>query len=366
MPRRQRHEVWFAVVVPAALIGVLVVFLPPALSQGNQKQVRICHATSAHDNPYVSESPAIENNGAPHGGHLNHPGPVFPAPDGGDIIPPYMYVDENGDTQVFPGYNWGPDGQAIWQNDCAPGLDPLNPLVECVEARPGGAFLAHFGYDNPNDDSISVPFENVFDPLTADGNQPTTFQPGRVQDAFQVQSGGGPLTWRLTGNLATATAGSPRCQGSITIFKVLNPSTDPGRFNLEIDGQTVGGGAGVGDGGTSGTIAVATGRHTVGESGAAGASLDDHDPQIRYVSGTAPVAEGSGPTLAVTVENRQALLCGITNTLKVANTISAVLECVVFRGGVPEQAVWGYSNPNSFPVTIPVGAGNAFAPAPTN
>src|SRR5262249_40794378 len=111
MPRRQRHEVWFAVVVPAALIGVLVVFLPAALWGGNQKQVRICPGTSAQDTPYVSESPAIKNNGPLRGGPLNPAGRVSRAPGWGDIIPPYMYVDENGDTQVFPGYNWGPDGQ---------------------------------------------------------------------------------------------------------------------------------------------------------------------------------------------------------------------------------------------------------------
>ena len=34
---------------------------------------------------------------------------------------------------------------------------------------------------------------------------------------------------------------------------------------------------------------------------------------------------------------------------------SRCLQCVVFRSGAPDQAVWGYSNPNSFPVTIPIG-----------
>ena len=53
----------------------------------------------------------------PGGGSLDHAGPVFPGADWGDIIPPYSYVDSSGTTQIFPGYNWTPDGQAIWEMD---------------------------------------------------------------------------------------------------------------------------------------------------------------------------------------------------------------------------------------------------------
>ena len=49
----------------------------------NEKQVRICHATSSETNPYVSETPAIANNGDLQGGHLNHEGPVFPGAEWG-------------------------------------------------------------------------------------------------------------------------------------------------------------------------------------------------------------------------------------------------------------------------------------------
>ena len=148
---RLRRGVWFGALILAGLIGVLLVFLQPALSQPNEKKVRICHATSSDKNPYVSDEPAIANNGDLKGGHLNHTGPVYPAPKWGDIIPAYSYLDENDVVQVFPGYNWSAEGQLIWQNGCEPGSSPLTPIVECVESRPGGGFLAHFGYDNPND-----------------------------------------------------------------------------------------------------------------------------------------------------------------------------------------------------------------------
>src|SRR4029079_16897103 len=90
------------------------------------------------------------------------------------------------------------------------------------------------------------------------------------------------------------------------------------------------------------------------------------DIQIACLSGNSVISEGSGSSLKVTVKRAQAVLCSVTNTLKVANTISPVLECVVFRNGAPNLAVWGYSNPNSFPVAIPIGVANSFAPEPAN
>lgn len=129
-----------------------------------------------------------------------------------------------------------------------PGRKPLTPILECVETGPGGGFLAHFGYDNPNAEPVVEPFENSFAPAPEDRGQPIAFAPGRVKDASQVESEGGPLTWALTGNQVTASKDSRLCAGSLTVVKVLNPSDDAGRFNLEIGGVIAGGAAAVGDG----------------------------------------------------------------------------------------------------------------------
>ena len=51
----------------------------------------------------------------------------IPADDWGDIIPPYPYVDKNGEPQIFPGRNWSTDGQAIWENGCKPVRPPEPP-----------------------------------------------------------------------------------------------------------------------------------------------------------------------------------------------------------------------------------------------
>ena len=124
----------FGVVVVLGGLGALAVGLQTAapLSAAPPEKVRICHATSSESNPYVSNEPAIGNNGDVQGGHLNHTGPVFPAENWGDIIPPYVYVDSDGGEQTFPGYNWSPEGQAVWQNACRPGALPLVPTLQCV------------------------------------------------------------------------------------------------------------------------------------------------------------------------------------------------------------------------------------------
>src|SRR5262249_11425298 len=143
--------------------------------------------------------------------------------------------------------------------------------LDCVEPAAGGGFLAHFGYHNPNADPTTVPDgDNFIEPASLNGGQPQEFQPGTVEDAFQVQSSGVDVTWHLTGNEVTASKTSTPCKASITVVKVLDPANDPGRFSLEIDGATAGGATAVGDGGTTGTVAVDTGTRTVGESGAPG------------------------------------------------------------------------------------------------
>jgi hypothetical protein len=346
---------------------LLVVGGEPASSESlaPNGKVTICHATSSQTNPYVEESPTVGNDGDLSGGHLNHTGPVFPALDWGDIIPPYSYVDEDGNAQIFPGSNWSPDGQAIWQHDCTTGLEPLRPILECVQASSSGGFLAHFGYDNPNSDPVVSRVENSFAPDPPDRGQPTVFQPGTIDDAFQVGSTGPPLTWTLTGIQVTASSDSQPCQGSITIVKILHPSGDPGRFNLLIDGSVAGGAAAVGDGGTSGTVAVTTGKHTVSETAAQGTSLSAYATQFVCTSGGSLVAQDNDASLQVSVATGQDVQCTVTNTLKqAASPVVPLLECVLFRSGTPDQAFWGYRNDNAFAVTLPVGPGNDFAPSP--
>ena len=160
---------------------------------------------------------------------------------------------------------------------------------------------------------------------------------------------GSALTWNLTGNSVTASSESNRCAGgSLTVNKHLLPANDPGRFNLKIDGNIEGERSEVGDGGTTGTIAVPSGKHAVSESASSGTSLDDYRVQIVCREGGGDgdvVAQGNGASLDVKVSKGAAIICTITNEAREnAGDVSPVLSCVVFDGNTPALADWGYSN----------------------
>ena len=57
------------------------------------------------------------------------------------------------------------------------------------------------------------------------------------------------MTWHLTGKTASAGQAVEPCEASITVVKRLVPSTDPGKFDLKIDGDVKA--SAVGDGGTT-------------------------------------------------------------------------------------------------------------------
>jgi uncharacterized repeat protein (TIGR01451 family) len=334
--------------------------------------IPICHATGDPARPYDTPPTVVEILvfGELSDGHSDHPG---------DIIPPYIYYNADGTRDNFIGQNfWFGPGGVIYQNDCVPPTpptpdpDPITPATECVELLAGGGFRAHFGYQNPNDAAVQIPVgsDNAFSPGDADRGQPTDFLPGSHGDVVQVESvGGAPLTWTVTGNAATASVSSPKCQGSITITKLLNPSDDPGRFNLEIDGESVRAEGPAGDGDTTGAIAVTAATHTVGESGA-GTDLWLYDIQIvcRTSAGAGDVVAASGSaSVQVAVRSGEALVCTITNTRKIGpgpgpQPVTPVLECVVINAAGPDVAVWGYENPNDHAVEIDIGNANAFSP----
>ena len=113
--------------------------------------------------------------------------------------------------------------------------------------------------------------------------------------------------------------------GTITVTKDLIPSTDSGRFNLQIDAATAGTGGNVGDGGTTGPIEVTVGNHDVAETAGTGTTLTDYNSSISCtldggttlgVLGAGPVT-GTGPgPVSVPVANGDKWTCVITNTRK--------------------------------------------------
>jgi hypothetical protein len=65
-----------------------------------------------------------------------------------------------------------------------------------------------------------------------------------------------------------------RDTGHVTVIKNLYPNDDPGKFNLNIDGTSYA--ANIGDGGTTGSVLVLTGSHSVSETAGTNTSLDGY------------------------------------------------------------------------------------------
>ncbi|MBI1872796.1 MAG: hypothetical protein HYS05_02770 [Acidobacteria bacterium] len=113
------------------------------------------------------------------------------------------------------------------------------------------------------------------------------------------------------GDVKTCTITNTR-KPRLTVTKALVPATDPGKFNLQIDGTTAGTGSNVGNGGTTGVITLATlGAHTVGETAGTATLLNNY----LSVIGGACAANGS-----ITLAAGDVKTCTITNYRKVEIT----------------------------------------------
>jgi uncharacterized repeat protein (TIGR01451 family) len=93
-------------------------------------------------------------------------------------------------------------------------------------------------------------------------------------------------------------------RGSVTLTMRVVPATDPGRFDLGIDGAAVGAGMNVGDGGTTGRITVAGGVHSVSDGAHAGTDFGQYSAVVECSSGI-------GATFVVAPG--QDVICAITN-----------------------------------------------------
>src|ERR1051326_6128001 len=132
-------------------------------------------------------------------------------------------------------------------------------------------------------------------------------------------SNSGPLNVTVNaGDVIVCTITNTRKTGTIEVKKVLSPSNDPGKFNLQINGNTEKTDAVDGD--TTGAKTVSTGTNTVGEIAGSAGVLSNYTAAIVCKDNNgagATVASGSnsGP-LNVTVNAGDVIVCTITNTRK--------------------------------------------------
>jgi uncharacterized repeat protein (TIGR01451 family) len=129
--------------------------------------------------------------------------------------------------------------------------------------------------------------------------------------------GAGPLTIVLEEqDDIVCTIRNERKTGQLKLIKDLTPTTDPGRFHLQIDGITRKADASNQD--TTGERTVVAGAHTVGEIAGTGTLLATYASRIecRADGGTGAVvasADNAGP-LTVMVEEDDLVVCRLANT----------------------------------------------------
>jgi len=110
---------------------------------------------------------------------------------------------------------------------CQPRVKKIDVFVQCVTRNANG-FDATFGYENDNStaQTVAAGSDNYFSRPPSDRGQTTTFQPGKVQNAFTVTGipYGTRLTWTVNSggrsDSATATGSSRRCVSNTPPAKV--------------------------------------------------------------------------------------------------------------------------------------------------
>jgi len=105
-------------------------------------------------------------------------------------------------------------------------------------------------------------------------------------------------------------------KATLKVDKICVPTTDPGRFNLRVDGANWGTGANAACGGTTGAVTVSTGLHTISETGGTDGTTTTVLANYDKVIGGDCAADGT-----ITISSGQNAVCTITNsrlpTLKV-------------------------------------------------
>lgn len=93
-------------------------------------------------------------------------------------------------------------------------VQPVRPIVDCVEPLSPTEWRAHFGYASDASDQVEIPvsvFNRVWPPPLERG-QPTRFGQGTRKDVLSVSFNPlGYTVWVLGTTFAVATPKSPRC-----------------------------------------------------------------------------------------------------------------------------------------------------------
>lgn len=122
------------------------------------------------------------------------------------------------------------------------------------------------------------------------------------------------------GDDVTCTITNSRDTGTVTVNKVLKPAADSGKFDLQINGSIYA--ENVGNGGTTGAQAVATGEVSVGELAGTDTTLSNYKTYYVCRSGERKVVEGyATQSESFDLHKDQNVVCNFYNVRKPGLTI---------------------------------------------
>ena len=178
-----------------------------------------------------------------------------------------------------PSFSWSLHADALHDFDMA---------AVIVKGGPNAVVYVYDYLTSGTDDSDS----GLTTPINPNGAGPKFYGLSHVEFCFDPKGGGGP---------------PPPIPAKLTVNKVCEPSNDPGRFDLRVDGDVAATGLDVACGGTTGTLQLEPGTHTVSETGGTGTNLSD------YTSATGGDCDTNG---SVAIAAGESKTCTITNTRK--------------------------------------------------
>ncbi|HWT56204.1 MAG TPA: SdrD B-like domain-containing protein [Candidatus Microsaccharimonas sp.] len=209
--------------------------------------------------------------------------------------------------------------------DCTITNSDVAPTLKLVKQVSGGSAL-------PGDWTLTAASSKGNPTLSGTGDS-FGAQTAFANDAYTLSETGGPSdytagAWSCDGGTlsagtitlglaqnVTCTITNTRDTGTLTVNKVINPSTDTGLFNLSIAGPTSYTKADQGNGGSTGAQTVDTGSYTVSETAGTNTSLLNYIAAYTCMDGNTTVASGStNSSTTFTVAKGQNIVCTFTNT----------------------------------------------------